>query len=64
MISFNEVQSVNYEVIITNSLGQIIQQFKASGQNQEVNLNTHSNGVYFVTILSETGNSTVRIIKQ
>jgi hypothetical protein len=63
-ISFKEYHNGTYKVAISNSLGQVINQFEASSQNQEVNLKGYSNGLYFITISSARENTTVRIVKQ
>jgi len=51
-------------VSITNSIGQVVNQFDAKGQSQEINLKEYSNGLYFITISNDKENATVRILKQ
>lgn len=63
-IFFKEKFNGKYSVSITNSIGQIVNQFDATGQSQEINLKEYSNGLYFITISNDKENATVRILKQ
>lgn len=53
---------VNYEAIITNSLGQVVHEVKVQNPHSMLNLNNLSPGVYVLTIESEEARRAIRLV--
>ncbi len=45
----------NSLVTVTNTLGQVVCQTKITGERTEMDLSAHSNGIYFIQIISDNG---------
>ena len=66
-ISYKLSDSISIEVVIVNSLGQIIMNdiITAQKENKEYQINTtnYSSGIYLITLKTATESVTVKLIK-
>ncbi|MDP1799922.1 MAG: T9SS type A sorting domain-containing protein, partial [Bacteroidota bacterium] len=52
------------EVVITNSVGQIITTLKTKNTSEVIDLNKYAKGIYFVKVISNTNSANYRIVIQ
>lgn len=52
------------ELVITNSVGQIITTLKTKNNSEVIDLNKYAKGIYFVKVLSNTNSANYRIVIQ
>jgi len=51
------------EVVIYNTLGQIIKTYKINSVDESIDMSSYDNGVYLVEVITDNGQTTKRIIK-
>ena len=62
--NFEIVVDEEAELIITNGLGQIIQERKLIAGKNNIDLSNYANGIYFINAISKTKNNYCKFIKQ
>ncbi|HAT63246.1 MAG TPA: hypothetical protein DCS66_01425, partial [Flavobacteriaceae bacterium] len=65
--SFGNIVSNNAQVIVSNSLGQIVSEINEdlnSNATVNINVSNYARGIYFVTIKTDAGTITKKLLKK